>query len=55
MKELTDNELKSLEKIAVLRGLCGRYRSVIRDAIDQLPEGSTVRSFLAKELEREAA
>jgi hypothetical protein len=35
-KELSDNELSSLEKIAILRGKCGKYRRAMRDALDQL-------------------
>lgn len=36
MKELTANDMTNLEKIAILRGKCGKYRRAIRDAMDQL-------------------
>lgn len=35
-RELTPGELTSLERIAILRGKCGRYRRAMRDAMDQL-------------------
>lgn len=48
--ELTDKEIASLVKIAVLRGECGRLRSAIRDAIDLLPDGFAARSLLERAL-----
>lgn len=50
-EELTPREERSLGRVAIYRGLAGKYGAAIRDAIDQLPEGTPARSILERALE----
>lgn len=50
-RDLTAGEMTSLEKISALRALCGKYRAAIRDALDQLPDGTPARPILERALE----
>lgn len=54
-KDLTPGELTSLEKIAILRGKCGRYRRALRDLKDHCAPGSTAESIIERALREDAA
>lgn len=54
-RELTPGEEKSLERIALLRGRCGRYRSAIKDALEQATPGTVLYSVLENALNEDVA
>ena len=45
-KQLTPGEARSLEKIAVLRALCGQYRMALLDLRDQCAYDSAVMAIV---------
>lgn len=53
-KSLTPGEETSLEKVAVLRGECGRLRAAMRDALDQMQLGAHGYRILEQALRIEA-
>ena len=49
--DLSDFEYASLEKVAVLRGLCGRYRAALGAILDEAAPGTTTHALAQKALE----
>lgn len=54
-RTLTAGEERSLEKIAALRGECGRLRRAMRDALDQCHPGTSSHAILDQALAEDAS